>query len=402
MRIVLLALLAIALVFGAWQVVQWRSEPPEIAFARVTPGTIESEVSTNGKVDPAESAEARSEASGSVERILVQLRQNVTAGQPLAELNTANLREEIAAIDASIAGVRSELAVIDAGGKQSDRVDLQSQIDQLTVDLNAEKDEYAKDVRLAAQQHVTQAQVVTRKNRIDSLQSRIDGLQSRMRSLVSPTDRDPLEARIKEYEAKKQQTQLRIQQATIRAPIAGTIYNFDLKPGAYLNPGDIVAMIGRLDKVHVLVYVDEPDLGRIRTGQRVTIAWDAMPGREWMGAVDRLPSRIQPLSSRQVGEVVCIIDNPNLDLLPGTNVSARILTEKVEDTLTIPKEAVFRENGQTGVYLLANDHLEWRAITQGVNNVTRVEVGGLKNGDMVALPSDRTLSNGMKVRASIQ
>lgn len=402
MRIALLAVLLIALVAGGWQVVQWRSQPPEVTFVRVTSSTIESEVSTNGKADPAESAEARSEASGSVDHILIQLGQSVTAGQPLVELTTANLREEIAAIDASIAGVRSELAVIDAGGKQSDKVAFQSQISQLTAELNAEKQEYEKDLRLVAQQALAPAQATARKNHIDNLQTQIDNLQNRIRALVSPTDRGPLEARIKEHEAKKQQAQLKIQQATIRAPIAGTIYKFDLKPGAYLNPGDIVATIGRLDKVHVLVYVDEPDLGRVHTGQKVTITWDAKPGREWPGTVDRLPTQIQPLSSRQVGEVICIIDNPNLDLLPGTNVSTRILTEKVENTLTIPKEAVFRESDRTGVYLLVGDHIEWRNITQGINSVTRIEVHGLKEGDLIALPSDRTLSNDMKVVPKIQ
>ena len=41
------------------------------------------------------------------------------------------------------------------------------------------------------------------------------------------------------------------------------MYQFDLKPGAYLNAGDMVATIGRLDRVRVKVYVDEPDLGRV-------------------------------------------------------------------------------------------------------------------------------------------
>ncbi len=97
-----------------------------------------------------------------------------------------------------------------------------------------------------------------------------------------------------------------------------------------------------------LSYVDEPDLGRVRREQSVTITWDAMPNREWKGAVDRLPTQIQPLDTRQVGEVTCVIENPNLDLLPGTNVTARILTEKVENALTIPKEAIFREEGKSG------------------------------------------------------
>jgi multidrug efflux pump subunit AcrA (membrane-fusion protein) len=133
------------------------------------------------------------------------------------------------------------------------------------------------------------------------------------------------------------------------------VYQFDLKPGAYLNPGDVVASIGRLSDVHVTVYVDEPDLGRVRTRMPVTITWDAMPTRTWTGLVDRLPTQIQPLETRQVGEVLCIIKNPDQDLLPGTNITARIESEVVKQTITIPKEAVFRENGATGVYVLNGD-----------------------------------------------
>ncbi len=115
-----------------------------------------------------------------------------------------------------------------------------------------------------------------------------------------------------------------------------------------------------------------------------------------------LPTQIQPLDTRQVGEVTCVIENPHLDLLPGTNVTARILTERVENALTIPKEAIFREGDKPGVYLLVGDHLEWRNITQGINNVTRVEVRDLKEGDMIALPSERTLSAGLKVHPIIR
>ena len=91
--------------------------------------------------------------------------------------------------------------------------------------------------------------------------------------------------------------------SVVRAPIAGTVYQFDLKPGAYLNAGDLVASIGQLDRVRVKVFVDEPDLGRVKRGMPVGITWDAMPGRQWKGVVDKTPTQIVALGTRQVGEV---------------------------------------------------------------------------------------------------
>jgi multidrug efflux pump subunit AcrA (membrane-fusion protein) len=398
MKILAALLLLIALAIGAWQLVEWRNLPPEVSFTKATRETISSSVSTNGKVDPSEFAQARAEASGRVDRISVKLRQQVAAGDELVTLDTAQLRHDLESAEARIAAVKSDLAVIDAGGRQPEKLAFQTQIDQATVELKAAQDEYDKEVRLESRGGTTREQVTIRKNRVDSIQSTIRGLNQRISTLVAPTDRGPLEARLREQEIAKQQIQLRINQSVVRAPIAGTIYQFDLKPGAYLNPGDVVASIGRLDKVHVIVYVDEPDLGRVTRGLPVTITWDATPGREWTGTVDRLPTEIKPLDSRQVGEVTCIINNPDLDLIPGTNVTARIKAETAENVVTIPKEAVFRENNKTGVYSLVKDHLEWRTITQGVNNVTRTEVKELKEGDQIALPSDRALTNGMSVR----
>jgi HlyD family secretion protein len=137
-------------------------------------------------------------------------------------------------------------------------------------------------------------------------------------------------------------------------------------------------------------------------GMPVTITWDALPGRQWKGTVDRTPNEIVAMGARQVGEVTCNIDNPAMDLLPGTNVNAVILSETVENAIAIPKEAVYRQQGQTGVYLLEGDRIRWRKITQGVNNTTRTQVKELKDGDAVALPSEKPLKDGMLVEAVVQ
>jgi len=166
-----------------------------------------------------------------------------------------------------------------------------------------------------------------------------------------------------------------------------------------LNPGDPVASIGKLDRVRVIVYVDEPDLGRVAVGMPVTITWDAMPGRTWAGTVEKTPTQVVALGTRQVGEVQCIIDNPDRDLLPGTNINAEIRSRIVENALTIPKESIRREQGRTGVYVLGEgDKIAWREVQLGTASVTRSEVtSGLKEGDRIALTSDRPLSRGMEV-----
>jgi HlyD family secretion protein len=204
---------------------------------------------------------------------------------------------------------------------------------------------------------------------------------------------------VHEAEASVDAARNNVNLSVVRAPIAGTVYQFDLTLGAFLQVGDLVANIGRLDRVRVKVYVDEPDLGRMGIGMPVTITWDAMPGHQWKGEVDRLPTEITPLGTRQVGEVGCVIDNPGGELVPGTNVDATIQSRVVENAVTAPREALRRENGVDGVLALGNENvLEWNPVQIGVTSAGRVQViSGLNAGDSVALPTERVLKAGMKV-----
>ena len=67
---------------------------PQIHFAAVQRATIQSTVSTNGKVEPVEWAAARAETAGVVRGISVQRGQSVAAGQPL-EIGRASCRERV-------------------------------------------------------------------------------------------------------------------------------------------------------------------------------------------------------------------------------------------------------------------------------------------------------------------
>ena len=100
-----------------------------------------------------------------------------------------------------------------------------------------------------------------------------------------------------------------------------------------------------------------------------------------------------------MGEVQCRIENPDADLLPGANVTASIRVAALEDAVALPKIALRRENGESGVYLLDGDRIVWRAIKTGIASAADTQVvSGLAAGDWVALPpQDRSLKAGMVV-----
>jgi len=396
-----LVLLALA-AGGVWYAVTLRNQPPELVFAHVVREPITSSVPTNGKVEPMEWAEARAERPGPVAKISVQRGALVAQGDALIELDSSEARAALATAQARVAQVKSELEVLDKGGRAADLSAIAGDLEREKLELSVAQKEYDSLVRLQAKQAATTFEVTQAKDKVDRAQQQIRALEQRRGALVIPQDRSSAEARLHDAESAVALAEDRVRKSVIRAPLGGTLYQFDLKAGAYLNAGDLVASIGQLAKVRVKVFVDEPDLGRVARGKPVTITWDAMPGRQWKGVVDKTPTQIVALGTRQVGEVYCVIDNPDRDLLPGTNVNAEITAEEAASALTIPKEAVRRELGQAGVFALAGNALTWKKITLGISNTTRTQVEGLSENDAVALPSEKPLKDGMIVTPRFQ
>ena len=399
-RTILIALVLIAAGAVTWALFRFRSQPAEVQFARAAVATIVSSVPTNGKVEPIDWAIAKAERAGAVTAILIQRGQNVAKGAPLVEIDASEARASLSTAQAKMTDARAQLDMLQRGGRASDLADITFGIERAKLELAHAQDDYDRSVRLEQKQAATRAEVEAARVKVEQAKLQIDQYEKRRTVLVNSSDRAAAQARFDDAQSTAKLAETQIAQSIVRAPIDGTVYQFDLKPGAYLNPGDPVASIGRLDRVRVNVNVDEPDLGRVAKAMPVLINWIAMPGRHWDGEVDRMPTQIVALGTRQVGEVVCVIRNPDRDLLPGTNVDVEIRAQTVDNAVAIPKEAVHTEHGQTGVYVLKGDVIEWKRITLGVSNTTRTQVTeGVQSGDAVALFSEKPLRDGMQVKA---
>jgi HlyD family secretion protein len=161
-----------------------------------------------------------------------------------------------------------------------------------------------------------------------------------------------------------------------------------------------------LHKVRVRAFIDEPELGGLEPGEQVKITWDALPNRGWIGKTQVIPKQVVARQARSVGELLCEVNNEKLELLPNINVNVRINSRERINVLTVPRGAVAAEDGRRYVYVVLRNalsvgksSLEKREIHVGIADATNYEVvGGLTEGEMVALPGDVDLKDGMPVR----
>jgi HlyD family secretion protein len=400
-KLLLLVLLAGVAAVIVWGVLR-KSDPPKVSFARVRRQTLVSTLPTNGKVEPYVWQAVRAETGGVVDRVPVEDGQTVAAGTVLASIGDPSLQAEIDATQAKLNEARANLATQEAGGRPADFSDIENNLARARLDLAQARTVLASLERLVAQRAATEQEAEAARDKVRHSELEIAGLEKRKASLVSPTEVAAARARIRDAETALDLARRRQALSLVRSPMAGVLYGREVRPGSYLNAGDLVANVGHVDRLRVRVYVDEPELGRVAVGQPVTITWDALPGRLWHGVVDKKPVAIQALGTRQVGEVLCSIDNEGRALIPGTNVNAEIRTATVDNALVIPKETLRHDAQGDYVLALKGGAVERHAVKQGASSVTLVQiVDGLGDSDAVALPSDVPLKDGDRVSAAM-
>jgi HlyD family secretion protein len=393
-------LLVIPLIVLLWWAADRKTAIPSVHFARVERKSIASIVSTNGKVEPLEYATARAEVAGFVNDVKVKRGADVSVGQVLVQLDNATKRAALDTARAQLAQAQADQAIAKQGGRASQLSDINGQLSSAQLQLSEAERNLASIQRLYAKQAATKEEERLAEANVAQKKAQISSLENNRKSLVTSTDVDISSAKLQDAQAAVALAQHNLDLTTIKAPLAGTVYQFDIKRGAFLNLGDLVAVIGNLNQMRVQVYVDEPDVGRISRDLPVEITWQARPGQKWTGHVSQLPTEIVPLQTRQVGIVTCVIENPQHELLPSTNVDVSIVSKIARDAIAVPTQAVQNAANGSGVFKLGHGGtVVWQPVTTGIHDITTIEIkSGLQAGDRVALPSDTLLVSGMKVK----
>ena len=191
----------------------------------------------------------------------------------------------------------------------------------------------------------------------------------------------------------------------IAAPADGTLYSLPVKAGDYVKLGDLLAEMADLHKIRVRAFIDEPELGALEPNEPIKITWDALPSRSWVGKTEIIPKQVVSHQNRSVGELLCAVNNDKLELLPNINVNVRINSRERIGVLSVPRGAVAAEGGRRYVFVVKRNQLsvnksilEKREIHVGIADATNYEVvSGLQEGELVALPGDVDLRDGMTV-----
>jgi len=381
-----------------------RGGPPVAAFAKAGRERLVSTLNTNGRIEPSEWAVIRAPRAGRLVSLTVSKGQALRAGQVVGHLESDAARAGVVAAEAGLERAKSELAALVRGAAPAVAAEIDGALETARVEHENAQRRLKNLEALVATQAATKRELEQARDRARLAASEISALERRRAALKPDAPSvTAAQARIRDAEAALNLARQAVTESALASPLSGTLYSLEVRAGAVLANGAPIGEVGKLDQLRAIVYVDEPELGRVSTGLPVELTWDALPGRTWSAKVERMPAQVVALGSRQVGEVVCRLESGGQALPVGANVNAAIVSQTVENALAIPKEALRREDGQSVVYVLEAGRLARRAVRTGVSSITRVEVlQGLKEGELVALPTEVPLLPGAEVTPEVQ
>jgi HlyD family secretion protein len=396
-----ITILVIFLIFlvGIGAYIQLRPRRIRVSVVKPMRQEVSSSITTNGKVEPIHGFEAHAPLAGIVKTVLVKEGAQVKTGQLLLVLDDTRARADLASARTRLKGAQERYDELMAGGSRQQLLLRNADLQKATTERDAAQRQLSALQRLQERGAATQDEVAAARDRLSSAQADLTQLQSHVR--YSPDEQAHAQSEIADSKVNVELAEEILRNCNIRAPFDGTVYFFPARAGAWAAAGELLLQEADLSQLQVRAFVDEPEIGRLATGQNVKITWDALPGHTWQGTVVSLPTTVVSRGSRVVAEVLCNVNNSERLLLPNINVNTTIIANSRQNALTVPREAVREDSGHSYVYVLQGEHLHRRDLKLGISNLTRVEIlSGISDGDIIAVQSfsPSPMSDGVEVK----
>ncbi|HUI28735.1 MAG TPA: efflux RND transporter periplasmic adaptor subunit [Candidatus Acidoferrales bacterium] len=349
-----IVLAAIIVIFGivAFVIVKSKKsdDPDKTAEIKVVSGTIMEKALAIGTIEPENEISIKSQISGAVKKLFVDVGAYVHAGDPLLEV-----KPDPAPADLADAKRQLELAAVDFDNTKKE---LSRQ--KLLHDRSLISDQDFENIQKEYSE--SELHVKIAREKLDLMQSG-----------TVTIDNTKIES-------------------IIYAPIDGYVLTRSVEVGDPVTPltpyqeGTVLMKMADMKNLVFKGTVDEIDVGKLREGMPAEIRIGALPGDTISGKLSKIWLEAEKKENASVFPIkISITPTSRITLRAGYSANADIIIQKKTNVLYIPERVVTFRNDSSFVTLASADNKsEERAIKTGLSDAINIEVqSGLKEGDKV-------------------
>lgn len=371
--IILLVLLVSFAIYRWWQ-------GPLLPSYEVVSSPLIQTVVASGRVEKVSRTQIGSEITGVVLERLVQEGDRVSRGDVLLVLKSDEISAQVRQAEAEL----KELAT--------------TRRPQAEVDLANAKVQLEQAQREAVRRRNTELGILSAEEREKSIEAEKlarNNLESARLKVASLAPDKVEETKLREQLAA---LQAQLAKTKIRAEVSGIILTRNVEPGDLVQPSQTLFTIALDGATEIRVPFDERNLPLLALQQKAAVITDAYPDQPFPAHINFIAPSID--AQRGTVDVRLTVDPVPDFLRQDMTVSVNVETNKREQTLVIPNDALSSISGNKAMVILVRDRkIQRHPITLGLRGLVMSEVvAGLKEGDHVLTDAESVLKDGTRVR----
>ncbi len=333
------------------------SEEKNIDKTPAVPVTVSSVAAENntpfltasGKIEAVNSATLSTRMMGFVDKVLVNVGQQVTKGQLLVSINNSDLSAKQAQTSAGISEAQAAFN-------------------------NAEKD-YQRFQNLFAENSASQKELDDQRARYEMAKARLEGARQM-----------------------KNEVQSQFAYVNLRAPFNGVVTNKFIEAGDMANPGVPLISIEGPGNFEVTASVPESEISKIKSGSEVQVIVKSS-NKILPATVTEVSTSAKNTGGQYLVKVV--LDKTDESILSGMYATVQFPIEKKTDvtTVLVPEEALVKRGQLIGIYTVSESNtamLRWLRLGRTFGDNVEV-LSGLAADENYIISADGKLFNGAKI-----
>ncbi|HKP53187.1 MAG TPA: HlyD family efflux transporter periplasmic adaptor subunit [Chloroflexia bacterium] len=276
---------------------------------------------------------------------------------------------QVSSADASVREAEAALSKLKAGATADELKQAEAAVSQATANLNKVK-------AGATDEEIAEAQ-----SRVDAARAVLDKV------MTGPTTTDLaiLEQGIALAQLAVDNANAQLAESRLVSPIKGTLLEINLEVGEVISGLQPVATVADTTTLRIEADIDEIDIGRVSTGQAVTVTLDAYPGIAMKGEIVSLsPGASQKQGSTVYGATINFTPAEGVVPRAGMAANVDITAQRKDNVLLLPNRAFETVGGRQYVTVTEGGNSSKVEVETGLSNTTDTEiVSGLREGQVV-------------------
>ncbi|MBS4760519.1 MAG: efflux RND transporter periplasmic adaptor subunit [Clostridium sp.] len=363
--IIVVSIISLLVIIGALIILHNKHKDSGFVTVPAKKATIVEAVEASGTVNPVNTVDIGSQVSGMIKEIYVDYNSKVTKGQLLAQIDPSLFQAQVDKARGDLEAALSNKAKISAM-------------------LAYDKKNYERYKKLYTKNYVAKADV--------------DLAEATYKSDVAQLN--AAQGTINQAQATLNNNLTNLKYTKIISPVDGIVVSRDVDVGqtvaASFQTPTLFQVAQDLKDMQIEVNVSEADIGKIKKGQNVEYTLDGYADSVFYGKIKEIRIAPTTVSNVVTYTVIVDVDNQEQKMIPGMTANVSIITNKSENVLCVPTEALRftpseltggRKYKDQGLWILKDNKPQRITIKTGAKDSERTEIiaNKLQEGDRVIL-----------------